>query len=111
MGFQNFRKVGGDYFKLLKSNQIRLDCNENLDFHTCKFNIDDYYVFKSTGKFKEVSKTEFFDFKYAQYTLFKKALYDKNWLDLWIDWTNKNLYLLFLHKPFPPFNPKKIKIY
>ena len=107
MGFDYRGIVGGDYFFIQK---LTLGQND-LEFYTDQFNPDDYYIYKSTRKFCEVSKTDFLDFKYGCYTFFKKELYDKNWLDLWIEWNNKNSYVLFLVKPLPPFYPQKIKIY
>ena len=107
MGYSNLRKVGGDYFRIQKKTKS----NNSLDFYTNQFNPDDYYIYKATNKFKEVSTKEFLDFKYAKYIFFKKELYDKNWIDLWIDWTTTNSNIKFLDNPFPPFNPQKIKIY
>lgn len=107
MGYVCCRKVNGDFFSICKLNNKGKD----LDTYISTFNPDDYYIFKATNKFKEVSTILFFDFKFARYCFFRKEIYDKNWLDLWIDWTTTNLNLVFLHKPFPPFYPQKIKIY
>jgi hypothetical protein len=107
MGYINSRKVGGDFFSISKLNNKGKD----LETYTSCFNSDDYYIYKATGRFKEVSNQDFLIFKYARYIFFNKRLYDKNWLDLWIDWANKNTNLLFIDKPPPRFNPEKIKIY
>jgi hypothetical protein len=107
MGFRCLRKINSDYFLLYK----RPPSNNSLDFYTRQFNADDYYIYKSTNKFKEVSTKDFLIFRYGGYTFFNKKLYDKNWLDLWIGWTTTNLNIQYLTKPFPPFYPKKIKIY
>ena len=107
MYIQNRRKINSDYFKLLKATEY----GKSLDFYTNQFNPDDYYIYKSTRKFKEVSTKDFLIFRCGGYTLFNKKLYEKNWLNKWIDWTITNSNLLYLTKPFPPFNPEKIKIY
>ena len=107
MGIENRRRIGSDCFIIKKLTQS----NKDLDYFTNQFNPDDFYIMKATGKFKEVSTKEFLDFEFAGYVFFKKVVYEKNWLDIWIDWTTSNLSLQFLHKPFPPFSPEKIKIY
>jgi len=107
MGIENRRRVGSDCFIIKKLTQS----NKDLDYFTNQFEPDDFYIMKGTGRFKEVSTKDFLIFRYGRYTFFKKEIYDKNWLDLWIDWTNNKINLLFLDKPFPPFNPEKIKIY
>lgn len=101
--------VGGDYFSLLYSRKS----NNNLQFHLDQFDPNDYWIYKSTRKFKEVTYQDLLDFKYASYIFFKKDLYDKDWIDNWINfiYSIKDMSFLFLHKPFPPFNPQdKIKI-
>jgi hypothetical protein len=74
MGIENRRKVGSDYFIIKKLTQS----NKDLDYFTNQFEPDDFYIMKATGRFKQVSTKEFFDFKYAGYVFFKKELYEKN---------------------------------
>ena len=108
MGYVCCRKVNGDFFSICKLNNRGKD----LDTYTSGFNPDDYYIYKSTDKFKEVSIKEFLDFKFARYCFFKKEIYDKNWIDIWIEWFHKNRFrILYLSVPPPPYLPEKIKIY
>ena len=111
MGYRCLRKINSDYFIIGRSYGKEKRDHPDLDYFTNGLKTNDYYIYKSTGRFKEVSTKEFFDFKYAGYFFFNKKLYEKNWIDLWIEWTNKNSNFLYLGKPFPPYLPKKIKIY
>ena len=111
MGYACIRKMNGDYFVIQKVYRKEKRNKPYLYILTDKLKINDYYIYKYTGKFHQVSTKEFFDFKYAGYVFFRKELYEKKWLDIWIDWTNKNTNITYLVKPFPPFNPQKIKIY
>lgn len=59
------------------------------------------------------STKERLEFKYSTYIFFKKDLYNKECIDMWIEFLSKirNLRVYYLDKPFPPFNPEdKIKI-
>jgi len=105
----NRRKVGGDYFFLQKEKIS----DKNLQFYLNQFNPKDYYIYKSTNRFKEVNYEDLLEFKYSGYILFKKDLYDKEWIDIWIDFLSyvKTNSFQYLSKPFPAFNPEdKIKI-
>ena len=74
------------------------------------FNIDDYYIYKSTRHQKEVSIKEFLDFKYSLYILFKKDKYDKKHIENWLEFLKSIGGIMFLSKPLPPFSPNKIII-
>ncbi len=104
----NARKVGGDYFNLksLRRSPYKLD-------HFLKqFNPDDYWIYKTTDKQRLVIKEDLIQFKYSCYTFFKKDLYDRSIIDMWIDWLkNNDLMIKFIVKPLPPFKPSdKIEI-
>jgi len=107
---ESVREVGGDCFILTYS---RRSVN-NLQFYLDKFNHEDYYIYKSTNRFKEVSYEDLLEFKNGGYIFFKKDLYDKNHIDNWIEYVKifsvcRNFN--YLNHPFPPFNPEdKIKI-
>jgi len=106
---KSVRKVGGDYFYL----QYIRKSNKNLQFYLNQFNHEDYYIYKSSDRFKEVSYNDLLEFKYAGYIFFKKDIYDKNHIDMWINYlySIKDMRFLYLNIPFPPFNPEdKIKI-
>lgn len=73
--------------------------------------INDGYIFFNFSE-KDVKQMKSV-YKYARYILFKKDLYTKKYLDMWIEFLSKirNLRVYYLDKPFPPFNPQdKIKI-
>jgi hypothetical protein len=51
------------------------------------------------------------DFKYSGYMFFKKDLYDKEYINIWLDYYYEYIdEIKFLDKPFPPFHPQKIII-
>lgn len=105
----NRRKVAGYYFSLQKEKSSK----NNLQFYLDIFNHQDYYIYKSTNRFKEVSYDDLLEFKYAGYIFFKKDMYSKEWIDIWIEFLSdvKTISFYYLVKPFPPFNPEdKIKI-
>jgi hypothetical protein len=102
---ENPRKVGGYNFELLYSRRSII----TLDFYLEQFNEKDYYIFKSTNKFREVDYEDLLEFKYSGYILYKKEIYNKKYIDLWIKFSN-GLYIPFLSKTFPPFKPTKIII-
>jgi len=103
----NGRKVGGDYFglKYLRSSKLKLDYFLN------KFNPDDYFIYKTTDKQKLITLEDLIEFKYSYYIFFRKDLYDKEFIDMWIKWLKTIGGIKFLDKPLPPFNPSdKIEI-
>ena len=102
---ENRRKVGGDYFKLIYSKSSKKLLKDFLIF-----NKEDYYIFKVTGKQREVKYEEMLEFKYSAYIFFKNSLYDKEHILIWIEYFNKLGGIQFLDKPTPPFNPNKIII-
>lgn len=102
----NGRKVNGDYFILIYSRKS----NKNLQYYIDQFDIDDYYIYKSTNSFKEITKEELYEFKHARYTFFKKDVYDKQHIDNWIYKIKGRRLFFYLDKPFPPFDPEKIKV-
>lgn len=101
---ENRRSVNGDCFCLIYSRRS----NKTLQYYLEQFNIDDYYIYKSTAFFREVTKEELYDFKHAKYIFFNKDVYDKKHIYKWIKKT-KGLFS-YLSKPFPPFDPEKIKV-
>jgi len=83
-----------------------------LDFYLDLFNLEDYWIYKYSNKQRLVSIEEFMKFEYSGYIFYKKDLYDKEHINLWIGelniiMNNKSGYLV---KPTPPFDPKKIII-
>ncbi len=108
--------MGFQYDNLLSKNYFRIGKNINHkeeDYH-CLLpdNYDkNYFIYKRTNVFREVSVEEFHRWQYASYIFFDKKIYDKNHIELWIKWIKVNrLDFKFLNKPFPPFDPVKIKV-
>ncbi len=102
---ENAREVGGDYFKLIYSRRSDIPLSILLTF-----NEDDYLIYKITGK-QRIVGSEWKDFKYSGYIFFKKTLYNRDHIDLWIIYTNDVLEgLQYLSRPTPPFHPRKIII-
>ena len=100
----NKRKVGGDYFRLIKLRRSKLTIDNFKDL----FNKEDYQIFKATGYQFLVDDYE--DFKYAGYTFFKKDKYNKEHIDRWIEWMKFIGGIMYMNKPTPPFPPEKIII-
>jgi len=104
----HLRKVGGDYFILFFNRTSKLYLKDYL----FQFNVEEYWILKSTNKFKFVSVEEIKEFKYSGYIFFKKELYSKKYIQEWLD----KLYLdikefscfYYLSKPFPPEYIKKM---
>lgn len=104
----NLRKVGGDYFKLVYS-EIHPSRKKLTDFLPL-FNFDDYWCYKATNKFRQVDYQTFINFKYADYTFFRKDLYKKEHIERWIEFFISLGGIPYLTKPTPPFPPEKIII-
>jgi hypothetical protein len=103
----NGGKVGGDYFRL---NHLR-NSNKKLDYYLEQFNIEDYWIYKSTRKQKRVSIEEFYDFKYSGYIFFKKDKYDYKEIDEYLKIIWEKLTFMYLIKPLPRIDIiKKIKV-
>ena len=103
----NVREVGGDCFRLVYVRKSNLYLKDYIN----KFNLEDYWIFKSTGNQRQVSVEEFLDFRYASYILFKKDLYDLQNIKDWIEFVNTFLTFTYLVKPFPPeYVKQKIRL-
>ena len=105
----NARPVGGDYFKLIYSRSSNLNLSDFLPL----FNFEDYWCYKITNCQRLVTYDDLLEFKYACYIFFRKELYDKEHINMWIMWfriTYSNHLPQFLDKPVPPFNPTKVII-
>ena len=101
----NMRKINGDHFRILK-------VTRGYDFNLIKdiIKYDEYYIYKSSDRQRQVTVDDFFNFKNCAYIFFKKDLYEKEWIDMWIEFIISIGGIKFLNKPFPPFHPSKINI-
>jgi hypothetical protein len=97
----NAKNVGGDYFRLIYS---RISKN-NLQYYLEQFNINEYWIYKSTNKFKQVSIEEFYEFKFSGYIFFRKDVFN----NVYINEQIKKLYEIrpsrstpnYFNKPLP----------
>ncbi len=103
---ENIRQVGDDYFGLchLRSS------NKYLNNFLPLFNFNDYHCLKSTRHQIFVTYEEFIEFKYSRYILFKKDIYNKEHISMWIEWMISIGGIQYLSRPTPPFSPNKIII-
>ena len=102
---ENLREINGDHFRIGK---IKRGYDFNLIKDIIKY--DEYYIYKISNKQREVSVEEFLNFKNCGYIFFKKDLYDKEWIDMWIEYIISIGGINFINKPLPPFHPSKINI-
>ena len=103
-----------DYFDIIKiktKSPAWLKRIHPLEYHLEKIDLDNYYIYKKTAHFREVTKEQFLEFKYAGYIFFKKDLYCNQEIDEWIEYIKPIGVVKFLIKPFPPKSIReKIKI-
>ena len=105
--YANRRDINGGYFRIQKESNTNKDLNYYLD----QVDIDKYYIYKCTNKYREVNIDDILNHKYGGYIFYKKSIYDKYHIDDWINYINTNkLNCRFLVKPLPPFKTDKIII-
>jgi hypothetical protein len=75
-----------------------------IEEYLTKFNPEDYWIYKRTGKQKLVSIEELMDMEYSSYVFFHKSTYNPDYIQQWIDFIT----VQFIVKPLPPFPPTKI---
>ena len=103
------RRNLNDYFKIYKIESSEKRDRPLIQYLT--FDPNNYWIYKTTGKQKEVSYEEFLDFKHSGYTFFKKDLYNKDDINKWIDFLYSFTSIPYLSKPLPPIEYiQKIKI-
>jgi hypothetical protein len=101
-----------DWFRINKSNKS----STPIEYYLNKLNLDEWYIYKRTNKFKIVNTEELIEFKYAGYIFFNKKIYNYIEIDEWIEFYQQELKFgacggSFLSKPFPPKTLiKKIRI-
>ena len=99
--YENRRLVGIDYFILF----YRRTSNKSLKYFLDQFNVDEYIIFKSTNKFRQLTYNELIEEKYTFYLFIRNDIYDQENNMLWFDWIKNNITIQYLNKPFPNFNP------
>ncbi len=91
-------------FILMKLTNYKTTLEEQLK----SFNVDDYWIVKSSNCFKFVDDLE--DMKYAGYIFLHKDNYTKEYIESWLEilYSEIDLKLKYLSKPFPPEYVKKL---
>lgn len=103
----NINKVGDYYFRLFYD---KINSNKKLDYYLNQFNINDYWIYKSTRKQRRVSIQQLYEFKNACYIFFKKDKYDYKEIDEKLNLIWEKLTFMYLIKPLPSLEIiKKIK--
>lgn len=98
-------KYNDTFISLEKTRNSKFTYSEYL-IELNKINLNDYHLFKSSRNQRLVLKEDIINFTNSKYILFKK---DKHKLEELINWID-NVSTNYIHKPFPPFNSKRIKI-
>jgi len=108
MGYENYRKINSNYFYIKKLTISIL----SLDYYISRINFNDYFIYKITGKQKEVSKEDFMKFNYSGYIFFNKTIYDKKELQQSLEYLwSLGIMIYYLTKPLPRLSDlKKIKV-
>ena len=103
-----------DYFDIIKiktKSPVWLKRIHPLEYHLEKIDLDNYYIYKKTAHFREVTKEQFLEFKYAGYMFFNKDLYCNQEINEWIVFLKTIDNFMYMNKPFPPKEIRqKIKI-
>lgn len=114
---QRVGNVNGNWFgfKKVKSGQtyksiINSNGKKYMYEYIDELNIKNYYIYKLSGKQKEVSLEDFMEFKYIGYIFFNKSVYNKKNIDSWINYFNNFGGVNYMDRPTPPFSPEKIII-
>ena len=87
-----------------------------IEYYLDQLNLDEWYIYKKTNKFKIVNTEELLEFKYAGYIFFNKKIYNYAEIDEWTEFYHEELKFgacgsSYLSKPFPPIYIKnKIRI-
>tara|TARA_R110002050_G_scaffold74369_3_gene159583 strand:+ start:24 stop:371 length:348 start_codon:yes stop_codon:yes gene_type:complete len=100
-----------EYFRIHKNNNDKF---KSLEYFIDNINFDDYFIYKSSNKFRRVSVEEFKEFKYVSFIFFRKDLYNEKDFELWLYtiYESINIDMRFITKPFPSVNYLKlIKVY
>lgn len=95
-----------DYFKILCSRKSKIYLNDIIDY----FSFDDYHCYKRSGKQREVRYDSLVNMEYSGYILFRKDKYNKEHINVWINYSNDLGGIRFLDKKLPQFHPSKIII-
>lgn len=109
MGYKLINNLKNGFFDNIKCCYYSFSFYESLKRKN--INVEDYWILKKTGNFKLLEKHEYE--KYAGVIGFKKDLFKKEDIELWIYKIYKelNMSMPYLSKPFPPIEMlNKIKV-
>jgi hypothetical protein len=109
MGYEIVNNITKGYFSLYKRKKANRTFRQELDKY--EIDLDDYWIIKQSGNFRFLKKDEYE--KYTGITGFKKDLFKKEYIELWLSviYCRLDLTINYLTKPFPPIEIiDKIKI-
>ena len=110
-----FSLSNDDLFSIIKNKSKKpewIKRQRNLDDVIKEINFDNYFIYKKTGKQKEVTKEDFLKFNYSGYIFFNKTIYDKKELQQSLEYLwSLGITIIYLNKPLPRLSDlKKIKV-
>ena len=84
-----------------------------LDDYLTTINMNEYNIYKSTGRQRAVDIEDVINFKYSGYIFFSKEIYKKEDIEKWLLKIKElGITVMYLSKPFPSVNYLKlIRIY
>jgi hypothetical protein len=96
---ENSLLIGSDYFRIEYSRKSK----NNLQYFLDQFDVNNYWIYKSTSIFREVSIEDFYDFNYSGYILFSKNKYDNKNINEKIKILNEKITqgINYFNKPLP----------
>ena len=108
---KNTNQICDDWFRL---DYTKIDGRgKPLQYYLLQFNPEDYWIYKQTSVFREVSVSDFFEFKYAGYIFFHKSKYSNIEINKSIKKINDSIFknLKYFSKPLPSIDIlNKIKV-
>lgn len=102
--------INGEWFSLIWAKRGDDKRKKTLQEYIKDVDLDEYWIYKQSGKQKLVDKENLYQFSYAGYTLFRKCKYNKDHINIWIEYFNNFGGLPYMTRPLPPFDPNKIVI-
>ena len=108
---KNTNKICDNWFRL---DYTKIDGRgKPLRYYLNQFNPKDFWIYKLTNVFREVSVNDFIEFKYAGYIFFHKSKYSNIEINKSIKKINNSTfkYLKYFNKPLPSIDIlNKIKV-
>ena len=102
-------RKGIGWFRIIKDRRSKY----LLDDYLKTINMNEYHIYKSTGRQRAVDIEDVINFKYSGYIFFSKEIYKKEDIEDWLMKIKElGITVMYLSKPFPSVNYLKlIKVY